>query len=305
MFTKIWTKKSIETYSKEFRNKIKEADSILIGAGSGLSTSAGFTYSGNRFKTYFSDFEKKYNFHDMYSGGFYPFDSFEEYWAYWSRYIYINRYMSPEKDTYQKLLNLIKDKEYFVLTTNVDHCFQKAGFDKKRIFYTQGDYGLFQCSEPCHTKTYDNQEIIEKMIQAQGLKIENGNLIPKETSMAIPSELIPYCPCCHKPMTMNLRADSTFVEDDGWYQAQERYAQFLEHHKYGKILFLEIGVGNNTPVIIKYNFWKQVDHLKNSFYININPIEAYAPEFMKNRSLCIPYDCNDLLDKVTPFKNFE
>ena len=191
------------------KNEMETADAIVIGAGAGLSTSAGFTYSGARFQQYFSDFEAKYGFGDMYSGGFYPYSTPEEHWAYWSRYIYINRYMDPPKSTYSDLLRLVEDKDYFVITTNVDHCFQKAGFDKKRLFYTQGDYGLFQCSEPCCNDTFDNQEIICRMMEQQ----EN---------MRIPSELLPVCPHCGKPLTMNLRSDDKFVEDEGWHQAAER-----------------------------------------------------------------------------------
>ena len=258
MFSKIWTKQS----TKDFSNKIEQlkeiieaADTIIIGAGAGLSTSAGFTYTGERFTKYFSDFQKKYGFQDMYSGGFYPFESFEEHWAYWSRYIYINRYMNAPKEVYEKLYDLVKEKDYFVLTTNVDHCFQKAGFDKNRLFYTQGDYGLFQCSVPCHQKTYDNEEWIRKMVEAQGfvvgtkkeLSLPEG-VIPK---MTIPSELVPICPKCGKPMSMNLRADNTFVEDEGWHTASERYADFLRRHKKMNTLFLELGTGMNTPAIFK------------------------------------------------------
>lgn len=257
MFSKIWTKQSTkESFNKieQLKEKIEEADTIIIGSGAGLSTSAGFTYIGDRFTKYFSDFQKKYGFQDMYSGGFYPFESFEEHWAYWSRYIYINRYMDAPKPVYEKLYDLVKEKDYFVLTTNVDHCFQKAGFDKHRLFYTQGDYGLFQCSVPCHQETYDNEEKIRKMVEAQGFVV--GTRIEKSTNtlhlqpmrqlktekeltlpegiipkMAIPSELVPVCPKCGKPMSMNLRADSTFVEDEGWHNAAERYSEFTSTPK--------------------------------------------------------------------------
>ena len=207
----------------------------MIGAGAGLSTSAGFVYTGERFEKYFSDFAAKYGIKDMYSGGFYPFATPEEHWAYWSRYIYINRYMDAPKPVYDDLLKLVQDKDYFVITTNVDHCFQKAGFDKKRLFYTQGDYGLFQCSEPCCQETFDNEAAICEMVKRQ----EN---------MKIPTELLPVCPHCGKPLTMNLRSDDTFVEDEGWHRAAERYENFLRTRAGGKILFLELGVGYNTPV---------------------------------------------------------
>ena len=233
-------------YSDEIdrlKKEIQTADCIIIGAGAGLSTAAGFTYSGERMKKYFADFVEKYGFKDMYSGGFYPFPTLEEQWAYWSRYIYINRYMDVDNGTYKRLFELVKDKDYFVLTTNVDHQFQKAGFDKKRLFYTQGDYGLWQCSEPCHQKTYDNEETVRAMFETQ-------------KDMRVPSELVPHCPVCGKPMSMNLRADDTFVEDEGWHDAAERYDDFLQAHEGKHILFMELGVGYNTPDIIKYPFWK-------------------------------------------------
>ena len=221
---------------RRLKQEIETADSIVIGAGAGLSTAAGFTYSGERFEKYFSDFIQKYGFSDMYSGGFFPFETPEEHWAYWSRYIYINRYMDVDNGTYKTLLSLVKDKDYFVLTTNVDHQFQKAGFDKHRLFYTQGDYGLFQCLEPCCQKTFDNEEFIRRMYNEQ-------------KNMRVPSELIPKCPECGKTMTMNLRADDKFVQDEGWYKARERYADFLRRHEGMHMLFLELGVGFNTPVL--------------------------------------------------------
>ena len=217
------------------RQALDEADTVIIGAGAGLSTSAGFTYSGARFTENFADFAAKYGFTDMYAGGFYPFPTEEERWAYWSRYIMINRYTDAPKPVYEQLLALVKDKDYFVLTTNVDHCFQKAGFDKKRLFYTQGDYGLFQCSEPCCQQTYDNEELVRAMYARQ-------------RDMRIPAELVPRCPHCGKPMSMNLRADATFVEDEGWHTAAARYSEFLRRHTETKTLFLELGTGYNTPV---------------------------------------------------------
>lgn len=266
MFSKIWTKKSTESYSQQIeqlQTEFQQADAVLIGAGSGLSASAGFTYSGERFQTYFGDFAEKYGIRDMYSGGFYPYSSLEEYWAWWSRHIYYNRYVDIPKPTYQKLLEIVKDKDYFVLTTNVDHCFQKAGFDKKKLFYTQGDYGLWQCSDPCHEKTYDNKETVLQMLKEQ-------------SDMRIPSELVPHCPVCGKPMTMNLRCDNTFVQDEGWYAAQDRYTDFLRWHKGLRVLYLELGVGANTPVIIKYPFWKMTAGNPKASYVCINYQEAYA-----------------------------
>ena len=264
------------------KEELETADAIVIGAGAGLSTAAGFTYSGERFEKYFSDFIQKYGFRDMYSGGFSPFELPEEHWAYWSRYIYINRYLESDNGTYQRLFELVKDKDYFVLTTNVDHQFQKAGFDKQRLFYTQGDYGLFQCSEPCCQKTFDNEEIIRRMYSEQ-------------KNMCVPSELIPKCPECGKPMTTNLRADDKFVQNEGWYKASERYADFIRRHEGMHILFLELGVGFNTPVIIKYPFWQMTANNPSAVYACINFDEAFCPEELEKKSICIGGDIAEVL----------
>lgn len=273
--------KKIEQIKKELNN----ADAIIIGAGAGLSTAAGFVYSGKRFMDHFSDFEEKYGFHDMYSGGFYPYNSLEEYWAYWSRYIYINRYQDAPLPVYENLFELVKEKDYFVLTTNVDHCFQKAGFDKKRIFYTQGDYGLLQCSEPCCQETFDNQEIIRKMVKQQN-------------NMRIPTELIPTCPYCGKTLTTNLRADGSFVQDKGWVNASGRYCLFEQQHKNMHTVYLEIGVGFNTPSIIKYNFWQKVYQNKKACYICLNKENADAPSEMKDRAICVSEDFAHVIKKL-------
>lgn len=302
MFLKKKMKESTGDYSDkitELKEKISEADAVVIGAGSGLSTSVGFVYSGERFKQYFSDFEEKYDFHDMYSGGFYSYDTLEEYWAYWSRYIYINRYMDAPKPVYDRLLELVKDKDYFVITTNVDHCFQKARFDKKRLFYTQGDYGLFQCSNPCCQETYDNEEAVRKMVLAQGYEIAaDGSLIvsqKKKLLSTIPSELIPVCSHCGRPLTMNLRSDDTFVEDEGWHRAAERYENFLRTRNNMKILFLELGVGYNTPGIIKYPFWQMTARNPEAMYACLNYDEAFAPDEIRKRSVCISGDIGEIL----------
>ena len=289
MFSKIWTKKSTPDYSAQIKNlqtALSEADTVVIGAGAGLSTSAGFVYTGERFEKYFSDFAQKYGFRDMYSGGFYPFATPEEHWAYWSRYIYINRYMDAPKPVYDDLLKLVADKDYFVITTNVDHCFQKAGFDKKRLFYTQGDYGLFQCSEPCCQETFENEAVIREMVTRQ----EN---------MKIPTELLPTCPHCGKPMTMNLRSDNKFVEDEGWHRAAERYENFLRTRTGGKILFLELGVGYNTPVIIKYPFWQMTSKNPDATYVCINQGQAVCPQEIKKRSICMNADIGQVLQSMS------
>lgn len=269
---------------ESLRAALKNADAVVIGAGAGLSAAAGYDYSGERFDKYFADFKAKYGFRDMYSGGFYPFASLEEQWAYWSRYVYINRYTDAPKTVYKDLPELVKDKDYFVLTTNVDHCFQRAGFDKKRLFYTQGDFGLFQCSEPCHNKTYDNEETIRRMFNEQ-------------RDMRIPSELVPYCPVCGKPMSMNLRADDTFVEDEGWHAAAERYAEFLRKHKDGHVLYLELGVGANTPVIIKYPFWRLTAENKRAVYACVNYGEAFCPRDIEDRAICIDADIGEAVGR--------
>ena len=284
MMTMIYTK----NYSAEIdrlKKEIQTADAIVIGAGAGLSTAAGFTYSGERFERFFSDFEAKYGFHDMYSGGFFPFETQEEMWAYWSRFIWCNRYVDVDNGTYKRLFELVKDKDYFVITTNVDHQFQKAGFDKSRLFYTQGDYGLLQCSEPCHEKTYNNEDIVKDMIEFQ-------------KNMKIPTELIPKCPVCGKTMAMNLRSDDKFVEDEGWQKAAQRYNDFLRSNDGRHILFLEIGVGFNTPVIIKYPFWKMTAQNPKAVYACLNFGEAYAPDEIAEHSICIDGDIHNILEMI-------
>ena len=291
--------KSGSASADRLRQALTDADAVVIGAGAGLSAAAGFTYSGERFERYFSDFEKKYGFHDMYSGGFYPYGSPEAYWAYWSRYILINRYTPAPKPVYKDLLALVEGKDYFVLTTNVDHQFQKAGFDKKRIFYTQGDYGLFQCSEPCCQETHDNEALVRQMLEAQGYVIAaDGTLTLPEGAapkMTIPAELAPRCPRCGKPMTMNLRCDDTFAEDEGWHAAAERYSNFLRTREGQKILFLELGVGFNTPVIIKYPFWQMTARNPRAAYACINRGQAYCPQEIEKQSVCIDMDVGGAL----------
>ena len=280
--------KSTEGFSdkiERLRQELDSADAVVIGAGAGLSTSAGFAYSGKRFEEFFGDFIEKYGFADMYSGGFYPFETPEELWAYWSRYIYINRYMDPPKPVYCDLFDLARGKDYFVITTNVDHCFQKAGFDKRRLFYTQGDYGLWQCSVPCHKKTYDNEAAVRKMVAEQ-------------RNMKIPHDLVPHCPVCGKPMAMNLRADDTFVEDEGWHAAAERYAEFLNSRAGLHVLFLELGVGGNTPVIIKYPFWNMTLKNQNAVYACVNLNQAVCPAEIKARSICIEADIGEVLAQL-------
>ena len=294
---------------KKLKEELENADAVVIGAGAGLSASAGLDYSGEKFEKYFGDFAEKFGIRDMYSGGFYPFPDEETMWAWWSRHIYVNRYVSPPKPVYGMLLDLVKGRDYFVITTNVDHQFLKAGFDKERLFYTQGDYGLWQCSTPCHTRTYDNKEKVVKMLYAQGFAIgENSELAVPETedgrtdfsqlSMRVPSGLIPYCPVCGEMMAMNLRADDTFVEDEGWHKASAAYAKFLQEHKDKHILFLELGVGGNTPGIVKYPFWQMTNQWPDATYACLNFDEAYAPDEIKAKSICINGDIGNILKKL-------
>lgn len=280
-----WDNEKARALGETLKQLLENAEAVVVGAGAGLSASAGFTYSGKRFEENFPDFIKKYGFGDMYSAGFYPYETEEEYWAYWSRYIFLNRYQDAPKNLYQDLFALIKDKDYFVLTTNVDHCFQKAGFDKQRLFYTQGDYGLWQCSKPCHHKTYDNEAMVRKMVAEQ----EN---------MRIPSSLLPRCPVCGAPMSMNLRTDSTFVEDEGWMAAAGRYQDFIRCHKGRKVLFLELGVGGNTPGIIKYPFWQMTAANPKAVYVCVNYGEAACPKEIEKQSICIDGDIGKVLEHL-------
>ena len=277
MYTTTPTTPSTASFSDNIarlRRALDEAEAVLIGAGSGLSTAAGFVYTGERFEKYFSDFAAKYGFRDMYSGGFYPFAAPEEFWAYWSRYIFINRYMDPPKPVYDTLYALVRDKDYFVLTTNVDHCFQKSGFDKRRLFYTQGDYGLFQCSQPCCQETFDNEAIIRQMMAQQ-------------RNMRVPTALLPTCPHCGKPLTMNLRSDDKFVQDAGWDAAAARYENFLRTHLGKKTLYFELGVGCNTPGIIKYPFWRMTAQNSQALYACVSRSHANCPANIAGQSVCI------------------
>ena len=286
----------------ELKERIAQADAVMICAGAGLSTAAGFVYSGERFNRYFSDFSQKYGFHDMYSGGFYPYKTQEEFWAYWSRYIWINRYMDAPKSTYYDLFRLVRGKDYFVLTTNVDHCFQKAGFDKARLFYTQGDYGLFQCSKPCCKQTWDNESMVRDMVLSQGFIIRERNkmILPEGTiaAMTVPTELLPRCPNCGRPFTMNLRSDDKFVEDEGWQNAAVEYEAWLTAHQHRKIIFLEIGVGYNTPGIIKYNFWQQVYQNPEATYACLNTEETRIPGEIADQAILISGDSGQVIREL-------
>ena len=284
---------------EKLKEAVREADALMIGAGAGLSTAAGFTYSGERFRRWFGDFAAKYGFSDMYTGGFWRYENMETFWAYWSRYIWVNRYMAPTKSVYDDLFKLARGKDYFVLTTNVDHCFQKAGFDKDRLFYTQGDYGLFQCSKPCSQVTWDNEAIVREMLLSQGYGIGEGNALTlpegATPAMAVPRLLLPKCPNCGRPLTLNLRSDDKFVEDAGWHAAAKRYRAFVDGHARDRVVYLEIGVGWNTPGIVKYNFWNQANENPNAFYACLNYDDARLPRELVDRGIGIEGDCAEVI----------
>ena len=273
---------------ERLRAALDGADAVVVGAGAGLSTAAGYAYGGERFREHFADFEERFGIRDMYSGGFFPFPTREEFWAFWSRMIWLNRYSEDPKLTYRNLRQLLDVRESFVITTNVDHRFQAAGFDKERLFYTQGDYGLFQCSGPCRQETYDNEATVRAMLEQQ-------------EGMRVPTELLPVCPHCGRPLVPNLRSDDTFVEDAGWHAAAERYRQFLRDHRQGRVLYLELGVGYNTPVIIKYPFWRMVQENADATYACVNLGEAVCPQEIAERSICLNADIDrvigDLLER--------
>ncbi len=288
MFFSRLTRQSTQNFSTQvdkLRDALAMADAVVVGAGAGLSTAAGYTYSGPRFSRLFGDFAARYGFSDMYSGGFYPYDTPEEHWAFWSRYVICNRYEPIPGRVYQQLLDLLRDRDYFVLTTNVDHCFQRAGFDKRRLFYTQGDYGLFQCSRPCCQETWDNEDAIRAMVDQQ-------------SNLQIPGELMPHCPHCGAPATMNLRSDGTFVEDEGWHKAAARYSEFLRRHEGMRTLYLEIGVGGNTPGIIKYPFWQMTAANPRATYACVNLGEAYAPRELERQSIPIDAGASEVIARL-------
>ena len=288
MFFSRLTRQSTPNFSTQvdkLRAALAMADAVVVGAGAGLSTAAGYTYSGPRFSRLFGDFAARYGFSDMYSGGFYPYDTLEEHWAFWSRYVMCNRYDPIPGRVYQQLLDLLRDRDYFVLTTNVDHCFQRAGFDKQRLFYTQGDYGLFQCSRPCCQETWDNEDVIRTMVDQQ-------------SDLRIPSELVPHCPHCGAPATMNLRSDGTFVEDEGWHKAATRYSEFLRRHEGMRTLYLEIGVGGNTPGIIKYPFWQMTAANPRATYACVNLGEACAPRELERQSILIDASADEVIAQL-------
>lgn len=276
----VFQKDAYEDQIDRAAKNIRNTDCVIIGAGAGASTAAGIQYGGKRFTDNFAEFIKKYGEYymtDMYAAGFYPYPSEEAKWGYWSKHALMNRFDPPALPLYTELYDIVKNKEYFVLTTNVDHQFYKAGFDEKRIFATQGDYGKIQCQKACHPKTYDAKDLFRKMDKAR-------------RDCLIPSELVPKCPVCGGNMAMNLRCDNYFVEDEAWHEAADRYAGFLEQHKDKKVVLLELGVGFNTPIIIRFPFEKMVRENSSYSLIRLNMDEAVVPESFGERAIGIGGD---------------
>ena len=291
-----------EEQLKRLKDELETADAIVIGAGAGLSTSAGLTYSGERFDRYFFDFKHRFGITDIYSGGFYPFPDNETRWAWWARHIYFNRYIDPPKPVYKELIELVKGKNYFVVTTNVDHQFQCAGFEKARLFYTQGDYGLFQSVNRKLQKTYDNEEWVYRAMEVQGFIRDENDVfqVPDDRNiqMQIPTEFIPKCPDDGSDVVMNLRSDDTFVEDEGWHRASAAYADFLKKHENDHVLYLELGVGSNTPVIVKYPFWQMTLTNDKATYACLNYSETYCPEEIAVQSVCLDGDIGETFAQI-------
>lgn len=269
---------------ERIREALEWAEAIVIGAGAGLSAAAGLCYDGPRFEKNFGDFIRRYGMKDMYTAGFYPFQTQEEKWAYWSRHIYYNRYDQPVGKAYRELYSLVGNREYFVITTNVDHQFWLAGFADRRIFATQGDYGLFQCARACHKKLYGNEAQVRAMMKLQ-------------EDCRIPTQLVPRCPVCGGNMEVNLRCDGFFVEDEAWNEAARRYEDFLTQNQGKKVLFLELGVGFNTPGIIKYPFWQMTHQFDRARYVCIN-LQALAPKEIADRALCVNADIGQVLEAL-------
>lgn len=266
----------------QIKELVKSADCILVGAGAGLSTAAGIEYFGKRFEDNFADFIKKYHFTDMYTSGFYDFQTEEEKWAYWAKHIYINDIGMKGTKLYKEILKLIGNKDYFVITTNVDDQFYKTGFDKNKIFSVQGSYRFIQCSKACHNKIYDATDMVKEMIE-------------KTADCRIPTELVPKCPVCGEKMETNLRKDSFFVQDENWYKQSEKYSKFLEKAKDKKTLLLELGVGFNTPSIIRFPFEKMVYQNKNWNLVRINKENTNAFLDINDRMIAIEDDIEKLI----------
>ena len=271
------------------RTLLEGADRVLVGAGAGLSAAAGLRYDGERFHRGFAPFIERYGMTDMYSAGFYPFPSEEDRWAYWARHVWANRYEPPALPLYRCLLEAIHGKEWFVLTTNVDAQFEKAGFDPARIFAVQGDYGFNQCARGCHDSLYPNRELVEDILAAA----DEGD------PTRAPSGLVPHCPVCGGPMAAHLRIDGAFVENAAWHDARERCLRFAEGVRDERTVLLELGVGWNTPSIIRLPF----DRLATSCdapLVRLNRDDARVPDGREGRAAGLQGDIAELLPQILP-----
>ena len=278
----------MEEYNKrisEVKNLINEADYILIGAGSGLSTAAGLEYFGESFEKNFKEFIEKYNFPDLYSASFYDFNTQEEKWAFFAKMISLNRFNKEPLKLYQELYSLIKVKDYFVITTNVDGQFEKAGFEKERVFETQGDYAYLQCENACHNKLYYNYDLVNEWLK-------------NTKDCKIPNNLVPKCPVCGGNMEMNLRKDANFVQDENWYKQDKRYGEFLDKSQDKNLLLLEIGVGFNTPGIIRFPFEQMVYNNINTNLVRINKDYAFTNKEIKNKTILFDEDVNTIIEDL-------
>ena len=278
----------MEEYNKrisEVKNLINKADYILIGGGAGLSTAAGLDYSGKRFEDNFGEFIEKYHFTDMYTAGFYDFNTEEEKWAFWAKHMYLNDIGIGATKLYKDVLNLVKDKKYFVITTNVDDQFYKAGFDKEKVFAMQGSFKYIQCSKACHNKLYDATDLVKEMIN-------------KTKDCKIPTELVPVCPVCGEKMEVNVRIDANFVQDENWYKQDKRYGEFLDKSQDKNLLLLEIGVGFNTPGIIRFPFEQMVYDNVNTHLVRINKDYAFASKEIEDKTILFNEDTNKIVEDL-------
>ena len=224
---------------------------------------------------------QKYGFTDLYSSSFYDFETEEEKWAYFAKHIYFACTGMEGTKLYKNIYEAIKDKEYFVITTNVDDQFYKSGFDKNKIFRVQGSYRYIQCSKACHDKLYDDTEMVKDMIKAT------------DKELKIPSSLVPICPVCFEYMEPNLRKDEYFVEDENWHKQSMAYRDFLERNKDKKLLLLEFGVGFNTPGIIRYPFEKLTKVHEKWKLVRFNKeLKCFAD--LKDRFVGITQDLNSI-----------
>lgn len=274
---------------QKLAQELNKADAVLVGAGTGLSEAAGFTRTAPYFTRHFSDFIDKYGFEDLCTAARFNYPSQEEKWAFWSRAIYLYRYSPAPRPVYNTLFEIIKDKDYFVITTTADHMFQKSGFDSDRLFYTYGDYGTWQCSQPCNDATYDNEDAVRKMMEAQ-------------RDMKVPRSLIPICPACGRKMKVNLLTDDSFVENDGWYRAEERYEHYVRSHKSGRIVFLDIGTTASTPIIIKCPFTQMTYENPLATYATIADCALPEAEEIKDRALYVNNDIEQSLNQLLRYR---